>query len=83
MTREQTRLNKMIKAEKKEEKKKIQKDQPKKAPPKRKGKKSSPTATVSTPLQLQSKEHQSTTKTRSFSGPPRFPKGNTFERLKL
>ena len=49
MTREQTRLNKMIKAEKKEEKKKLQKDQPKKVPPKRKGKKSPPTATVSTP----------------------------------
>ena len=47
MTHEQTRLNKMIKAEKKEEKKKLQEDQPKKAPPKRKGKRSSPVATVS------------------------------------
>ena len=47
MTREQTRLNKMIKAEKKEEKAKG-KIQPKKAPPKKKGKKSTPTATVST-----------------------------------
>ena len=47
MTREQTRLNKMIKAEKKEEKAK-EKVQPKKAPPKKKGKKSPPTATVST-----------------------------------
>ena len=32
MTCEQTRLNKMIKAEKKEEKKKLQEDQPKKVP---------------------------------------------------
>ena len=48
MTHEQTGLNKMIKAEKKEEKAK-EKVQPKKAPPKKKGKKSPPTATVSTP----------------------------------
>ena len=48
ITREQVRMNKMIKAEKKEEKAK-EKVQPKKAPPKKKGKKSPPTATVSTP----------------------------------
>ena len=47
ITREQVRMNKMIKAEKKEEKAK-EKVQPKKAPPKKKGKKSPPTATVST-----------------------------------
>ena len=51
ITREQVRMNKMLKAEKKEEgtKKKLQEVQPKKAPPKKKGKKSPPTATVSTP----------------------------------
>ena len=48
ITREQVRMNKMIKAEKKEEKTK-EKVQPKKAPPKKKGKKSPPTTTVSTP----------------------------------
>ena len=48
ITREQVRMNKMIKAEKKEEKAK-EKVQPKKAPPKKKGKKSPPTTTVSTP----------------------------------
>ena len=48
ITREQVRMNKMIKAEKKEEKAK-EKVQPKKAPPKKKEKKSPPTATVSTP----------------------------------
>ena len=74
MTREQTRLNKMIKAEKKEEKKKLQKDQPKKALPKRKGKKSSPTATVSTPPQLQSKNHQRTTKLGPFRDHQDFPR---------
>ena len=51
ITREQVRMNKMLKAEKKEEKaeKKLQEVQPRKAPPKKKGKKSPPTATVSTP----------------------------------
>ena len=51
ITREQVRMNKMLKAEKKEKKaeKKSQEVQPKKASPKRKGKKSPPTATVSTP----------------------------------
>ena len=51
ITREQVRMNKMLKAEKKEEKtkEKLQEVQPKKAPPKKKGKKSPPTATVSTP----------------------------------
>ena len=51
ITREQVRMNKMLKAEKKEEraKKKLQEVQPKKAPPNKKGKKSSPTTTVSTP----------------------------------
>ena len=48
ITREQVQMNKMLKAEKKEEKTK-EKVQPKKAPPKKKGKKSPPTATVSTP----------------------------------
>ena len=47
ITREQVRMNKMLKAEKKEEKTK-EKVQPKKAPPKKKGKKSPPTTTVST-----------------------------------
>ena len=51
ITREQVWMNKMLKAEKKEEgtKKKLQEVQPKKAPPKKKGKKSLPTTTVSTP----------------------------------
>ena len=48
ITREQVRMNRMLKAEKKEEKTK-EKVQPKKAPPKKKGKKSPPTTTVSTP----------------------------------
>ena len=50
MTREQVQMNKMLKAEKKEEeaKKELQEVQPKKAPPKKKAKKSQPTATVST-----------------------------------
>ena len=50
ITREQVRMNKMLKAEKKEEgtKRKLQEVQPKKAPPKKKGKKSPPAATVST-----------------------------------
>ena len=48
ITREQVQMNKMLKAEKKEEKTK-EKVQPKKAPPKKKGKKSPPTTTVSTP----------------------------------
>ena len=51
ITREQVRMNKMLKAEKKEEgaKKKLHEVQPKKTPPKKKGKKSPPTATVTTP----------------------------------
>ena len=51
ITREQVWMNKMLKAEKKEEgaKKELQEVQPKKAPPKKKAKKSHPTATVSTP----------------------------------
>ena len=51
ITREQVQMNKMLKAEKKEEgaKKKLQEVQPKKTPPKKKGKKSPPTATVSAP----------------------------------
>ena len=49
ITREQVRMNKMLKAEKKEEgaKKKLQELQPKKTPPKKETKKSHPTATVS------------------------------------
>ena len=51
ITREQVRMNKMLKAEKKEEgaKKKLQEVQLKKTPPKKGTKKSHPTATVSTP----------------------------------
>ena len=51
ITREQVRMNKMLKADKKEEeaKKELQEVQPKKAPPKKKAKKSHPTATVSMP----------------------------------
>ena len=51
ITQEQVRMNRMLKAEKKEEgaKKELQEAQPKKAPPKKKGKKSHPTATVSMP----------------------------------
>ena len=51
ITREQVRMNKMLKAEKKEEgvKKKLQETQPEKALPKKKTKKSHSTATVSTP----------------------------------
>ena len=51
ITREQVRMNKMLKAEKKEEeaKRKLQELQSKETPPRKKTKKSSPTATVSTP----------------------------------
>ena len=51
ITREQVRMNKMLKAEKKEEeaKRKLQEPQSKETPPRKKTKKSSPTATVSTP----------------------------------
>ena len=51
ITQEQMRMNKMLKAEKKEEGTKIelQETQPEKAPPKKKTKKSHSTATVSTP----------------------------------
>ena len=51
ITREQVRMNKMLKAEKKEEeaKRKLQELQPKETPPRKRTKKSTPTATVSTP----------------------------------
>ena len=51
ITREQVRMNKMLKTEKKEEeaKKELQEVQPKKATPKKNAKKSHPTATVSMP----------------------------------
>ena len=51
ITREQMRMNKMLKAEKKEEgaKRELQEPQSKKAPPKKKAKKSHTTATVSVP----------------------------------
>ena len=51
ITREQVRMNKMLKAKKKEEgaKKKLQEVQPKKTLPKKVKKKSHPTTTVSTP----------------------------------
>ena len=51
ITHEQVRMNKMLKAEKKEEeaKKELQEVQPKKAHPKKKAKKSQPTTTVSMP----------------------------------
>ena len=51
ITREQVRMNKMLKAEKKEEeaKRKLQELQPKETPPRKRTKRSTSTATVSTP----------------------------------
>ena len=74
MTREQTRLNKMIKAEKKEEKKKLQKDQPKKALRKERERSHLPPQQYPHRPQLQSKNHQRTTKLGPFWDHQDFPR---------
>ena len=79
-------MNKMLKAEKKEEgaKKKLQEASTEEDSSKERGQRShTPPQQCPHRPQLQSEIHQRTTKTRSFSGPPRFPKGNTFKKLKL
>ena len=81
ITREQVRMNKMLKAEKKEEeaKRKLQELQLERDPTKKKDKKVHPHRnSVHTSCRV---KFTSITKTRSFSGPPRFPKGNAFEKL--
>ena len=76
ITREQTRMKKMLKAEKKEE------GEEKKR--KSRSKSRTPTPQASTSQQWPHKTRSLWDHRLSvLSGPPRFPKGNTFEKLKI